>query len=211
MRKLLRLLGVAKGSCLSCERPAVGDGFLCEECSKELKPQHPIEYTQIPYLFSYRVFGRYEGAIKALILSAKFENNPYTAKYLGKVIKNYLWQYIDEIQPDIITFPELNLRRFWFRGFNQVEEVLKGAGVPYQRIFRRKGFDPPMARLGSRERQKAVQSHQVREEWVHALEDKKILVVDDILTTGTTISRLCELLLSLGATETHAFFIARSV
>jgi competence protein ComFC len=43
-----------------------------------------------------------------------------------------------------------------------VEEFLKGAEVPYQRIFEGKGFDPPMARLESQERLKAVQSHQVR-------------------------------------------------
>jgi len=92
-----------------------------------------------------------------------------------------------------------------------VEEILKGAEVPYQRIFERKGFDPPMARLKSQERLKAVQSHQVRKHWLYALEDKKILVVDDVLTTGQTMSHLCQLLLSLGAKETHAFFIARSV
>jgi ComF family protein len=211
MRKLLRLLGLAQGSCLNCEKPAVGEEFLCGDCLKELKPQHPMEYTHIPYVFSYRVFGRYEGAIKSLILNAKFENNPYTARFLGKAVKDYLWEYINEIHPDIITFPELNLRRFWLRGFNQVEEILKGAEVPYQRIFERKGFDPPMVKLKSQERLKAVQSHQVRRHWLYALEDKKILVVDDVLTTGQTISHLCQLLLSLGAKETHAFFIARSV
>jgi competence protein ComFC len=211
MRRLLRLLGLARRSCLGCEKPAVGEEFLCEDCLKELKPQHPMEYTHIPYVFSYRVFGRYAGAIKSLILNAKFENNPYMARFLGKVVKDYLWQYINEIQPDIITFPELNLRRLWLRGFNQVEKILEGADVPYQRIFKRKGFDPPMARLGSQERLKAVQSHQVKRDWVYALEDKKILVVDDVLTTGQTISHLCQLLLSLGAKETHAFFIARSV
>jgi competence protein ComFC len=210
MRRLLRLFGLAQRNCLNCEKPAVGEEFLCEDCLKELKPQHPMEYTHIPFVFSHRIFGRYEGAIKSLILNAKFENNPYTARFLGKVVKDYLWQHINEIQPDIITFPELNLRRLWFRGFNQVEEILKGADVPYQRIFKRKGFDPPMARLGSQERLKAVQSHQVKKHWLYALEDKKILVVDDVLTTGQTISHLCQLLLSLGAKETHAFFIARS-
>jgi len=211
MRRLLRLFGLAQRNCLNCEKSTVGEEFLCEDCFKELKPQHPMEYTHIPYVFSHRIFGRYEGAIKSLILNAKFENNPYTARFLGKVVKDYLWEYINDIQPDIITFPELNLRRLWFRGFNQVEEILKGADVPYQRIFKRKGFDPPMARLGSQERLKAVRSHQVGKHWLYALEDKKILVVDDVLTTGQTISHLCQLLLSLGAKETHAFFIARSV
>jgi len=211
MRRLLRLFELAQRNCLNCEKPAMGEEFLCEDCLKELKPQHPMEYTHIPYVFSHRIFRRYKGAIKSLILNAKFENNPYTARFLGKAVKVYLWQYINEIQPDIITFPELNLRRLWFRGFNQVEEILKGADVPYQRIFERKGFDPPMARLGSQERLKAVQSHQVRKHWLYVLEDKKILVVDDVLTTGQTISHLCQLLLSLGAKETHAFFIARSV
>jgi predicted amidophosphoribosyltransferase len=88
MRKLLRLFGLAQVNYLNCEELPIRKEFLCEDCLKELKPQHPMEYTHIPYVFSYRVFGRYEDKIKSLILNAKFENNPYTARFLDKVVKD---------------------------------------------------------------------------------------------------------------------------
>ena len=209
MRKILRTLGLSKIECIHCGNPILDDSFLCLDCLQELKPFHPFEYTHIPYVFSYRVFGRYEGVLKSLILEVKFSNNPFVARWLGGVIKEYLWEFVEETQPDIITFPELNLRRFWTRGFNQVMEMLKGAGIPHQRIFKRKGFDPPMARLGKAERSKAVQSHLLREEWIDALEGKRVLIVDDVLTTGGTMSHLAELLLSVGVEKTHAFFLAK--
>ncbi len=208
MRALLRFLSLSLGQCIHCERTALKNHFLCSDCLEQIKPVHPIEYRHIPYLFSYRVFSIYEGPLRSAILHIKFQNNPFLARRLGTIIGSYLWEYIHETKPDLITFPELNLRRLWFRGFNQIEEILKGAGVPYQRIFKRKGFDPPMANMKREKRKKAVLSHTLRQEWIDLLEGTKVLVVDDILTTGETISRLCELLLSVGARETYAFFLA---
>ncbi|MCI4458609.1 MAG: hypothetical protein JHC21_03220 [Thermocrinis sp.] len=48
MRKLLKLLGLAQRNCLNCEKPAIREEFLCEDCLKELRSQHPMEYTHIP-------------------------------------------------------------------------------------------------------------------------------------------------------------------
>lgn len=211
MRNLLRLLSLSLSQCIHCEKEALKDHFLCLDCLERIKPAYSMEYKAIPYLFSYRVFSTYDGPLRSAILHIKFYNNPFLARKLGALISQSLWEYIHEVKPDLITFPELNLRRFWVRGFNHVEEILKGAEVPYQRIFKRKGFDPPMANMEREQRKKAVLSHTLRKEWADLLEGAKVLVVDDILTTGETISRLCELLVSVGVKETYAFFLARSL
>jgi len=211
MRNFLRLLGISQAECIHCHNPAIEDLFLCKECIQDIKPFHPIEYTHIPYVFSYRVFGKYEGVLKSIVQQIKFSNNPFLARWLGGSIKDHLWEFIEQTNPDIITFPELNLRRFWTRGFNQIEEILKGAEVPYQRVFKRVGFDPPMARLDKKKRIKASQTHTLRKEWIEVLEGKKVLIVDDVLTTGGTISRLCELLLSVGAEQTNAYFLTKEL
>jgi len=211
MRNFLRLLRISQAECIHCHNPAIEDLFLCKECIQNIKPFHPIEHTHIPYVFSYRVFGKYEGVLKSIVQQIKFSNNPFLARWLGGSIKDHLWEFIEQTNPDIITFPELNLRRFWTRGFNQIEEILKGAEVPYQRVFKRVGFDPPMARLDKKKRIKASQTHTLRKEWIEALEGKKVLIVDDVLTTGGTISRLCELLLSVGAEQTNAYFLTKEL
>ncbi|RMH05622.1 MAG: ComF family protein, partial [Aquificota bacterium] len=128
---------------------------------------------------------------------------------LGLVIKDHLWEFIKEVEPDLITFPPLNTRRFWVRGFNHVEEMLKGAHVPCIQVYKRVGFSPPMARLSAQERQKAVGEYTLREETIDLLEGKRILLVDDILTTGSTLSRLAYLALYVGAQEVYAYVIAK--
>lgn len=210
---LLQSLGLALSRCVSCKRSFRGwsQGFVCEDCLDSLKPYHPVDYSErIEYVFSYRVFGLYEGVLKEVIQTVKFENSKGLALLLGKRIAPHLWEYVEELKPDVITCPSLNLRRWWTRGFNHVEYILMGAGLSCMKLFSRKDMSPPLARLSKEERQEAVLGHHLREELVDFVEDKKVLVVDDLLTTGSTIKRLAYLLLSAGAQEVHAYFVARA-
>ncbi|MFN3976227.1 MAG: ComF family protein [Aquificaceae bacterium] len=213
MIALLQVLGLAQEDCRVCGSSFMGkgQGFICEECLNGLKPYHPMDYShRIEYVFSYRVFGLYEGTLKEMIHCIKFHNSKGLTLRLGRVIKEHLWEYIEEIEPDLITFPPLNLRRFWNRGFNHMEYILKGAGVPYLKTFKRTDMAPPLALLNKEERSKAVLGYRLREELIEHLEDKKVLIVDDLLTTGSTIKRLAYLLMSVGAKEVHAYFVARA-
>lgn len=169
-----------------------------------------MEYSErIDYVASYRVFGMYEGVLKEVLHGIKFGNSNSLALLLGRRIKEHLWDYLEEIKPDMITFPSLNIRRFWGRGFNHVELILRGAEVPYMKVFRRRDTSPPLARLRAEERQKAVLGHRLRDELIDFIEGKRVLLLDDLLTTGSTVRRLAYLLLSVGAEEVNAYFIAR--
>lgn len=66
-----------------------------------------------------------------------------------------------------------------------------------------------MARLNREERQRAVKEYRLKKKCMDLLEDKIVLLFDDLLTTGATAQRLAELLLSVGAREVHAYFVAR--
>jgi len=209
----LQRLGLSSDRCISCGKVFVGfsQGYLCNECLGSIKPFHPIDYSnRLEYVVSYRVFGRYEGVLKEIVHNMKFKSSKNLALLLGKVIREHLWEYMEETKPDIITFPSLNLRRLWIRGFNHVEYILRGAGVPYMKVFKRRDMHKPMAFLNAEKRQKAVLGHRLKEELIDFLEDKKVLVVDDLLTTGSTIQRLAYLLMSVGAQEVHAYFIAKA-
>lgn len=206
-----KALGITEEKCTVCGSSDLpkDQGYVCEECLSLIKPTHPMEYRPLPYVSSYRVYGRYDGVLKEVILCIKFNNNVPLARWLGRAISMHLWDYITDLNPDLITYPAINIRRFWTRGFNHVEEMLKGAGVPYVNLFKRVGFDGSSASKKKEERYKKVQSHRLRGELIDFLEGKRILVVDDILTTGATMSRLGELLFSVGAEEVHAFFVAK--
>lgn len=211
---LLQKFGFSSGRCVVCNSPFEGSsqGFLCNSCLADIRPYHPVDYTcSIDYLTSYRVFGLYEGAIKETIHCIKFFNSKKLALTLGERIKDHIWEYTDDIKPDLVTFPSLNIRRFWLRGFNHVEYILKGAGVPYIKVFERRDINPPLARLKKDKRPQAVMAHRLKSQVVDFLEGKRVLVVDDLLTTGSTIQRLAYLLLSVGADEVHAYFVAKVI
>ncbi|MCS6998044.1 MAG: phosphoribosyltransferase family protein [Aquificaceae bacterium] len=213
MIALLQFLGLAECDCLSCGSTFRGreQGFICESCLQNLRPYHPLDYsTSLDYVSSYRVYGLYEGALREVIHSIKFNGVKSLAFRLGQIIKGHLWEYIEEVHPDIVTFPSLNLRRFWGRGFNHVECMLQGAELPYLKVFKRVDLKPPLARLRGKDREIAVSGHKLKEGFVDFLEGKRVLVVDDLLTTGSTIKRLAYLLLSVGAEEVHAYFVAKA-
>lgn len=213
MISFLQVLGLAEENCKVCGSSfkGMGQGFICEECLNCLKPYHPMDYNhRLEYVFSYRVFGLYEGTLKEMIHCIKFHSSKDLALRLGKIIKKHLWEYIEEIEPDLITFPPINLRRFWSRGFNHMEYILKGAEVPYFKAFKRTDMAPPLALLNKEKRSKAVLGHRLREELIDHFENKRVLIVDDLLTTGSTIKRLAYLLMSVGAEEVHAYFVARA-
>ncbi len=208
---LLQRLGLSSEKCDYCGKFFVdpSQGFVCDECLGSIKPYHPMDYSKkLEYVVSYRAFGRYEGVLKEIVHNIKFKSSKSLALLLGKAIKEHLWEYIEETEPDIITFPSLNLRRLWGRGFNQLEYILRGADVPYMMIFKRTDMSKPMAFLSAEKRQRAVFGHKLKDGLIDFLEGKRVLVVDDLLTTGSTMERLAYLLVSVGAEKVYAYFVA---
>ncbi len=210
---LLKALGLVQTECIACQREGhfVEQGYICGDCIKSIKPHHPIDYVHIDYLSSYRVFGIYDGVLMHAIRSIKFDLNKPLTKRLGEIIKPYLWDYIGQVNPDYVTYPPLNLTRFWTRGFNHAELILRHAGVTPVELFVRKGYHKPMALMSKEERKEAVEMFRLRKGTLDLVENKVILIFDDIITTGTTISHLAKLLLMAGALEVHAFFVAKDV
>ncbi|ADC88709.1 amidophosphoribosyltransferase-like protein [Thermocrinis albus DSM 14484] len=207
MRKVLRFLGLSEGGCVHCGKPLAED-FVCDHCVKQIKAcvPHPVSPPQ--YLLSAWVFGTYTGPLRSVLLSIKFHQNLLLARQLGEWISDFLKELIDYVDPHAVSFPPLNIRRYWSRGFNHVEEILRGAQITPISLFRRGGFDPPMAGMDKERRGRVVMSYHLKENTKPFVEGKRILLVDDILTTGATSSKLAQLLYEAGAREVHAFFVA---
>jgi ComF family protein len=98
----------------------------------------------------------------------------------------------------------LHQERFKERGFNQTEEIfgewLAKKNLPMKNILIRRLPTPKLYDLGKAEREKILSGAFVAAENID-LRGKKILIVDDIFTTGTTCKECAKVLLSLGAEE----------
>ena len=77
------------------------------------------------------------------------------------------------------------------RGFNHVEEIFKWLNLPFLKLFV-KDKDFKQSSLNKKERENAVNNIVLKSE--EDISNKKILLVDDIITTGSTIKRMIELI-----------------
>ena len=114
---------------------------------------------------------------------------------------------------DAIVSVPLHARRFAKRGFNQSDMfshlLSLQFGVPVVRLLKRNVFTRPQVGLSHEDRQKNVLSAFTCSS-SHLLVGKRILLVDDVFTTGSTMQECARTLKAAGAAEVHGFTFART-
>ena len=199
-------------TCAICGEPLEVPSVVCDRCLLSLHPQSEEDILNVPYLDGYKTFTHYGERERKLLELVKFQGFKHLAREIGKLASTHLKEHIKLLKPNVVTFIPTNPWRYWFlRGFDPVEEMLKGASVNFERVIGRRWlFRKPLARVKSfRERQKLVKNaFYIKREKIPRVSGRKILVVDDVLTTGSTASEVARLLKSAGAKEVYlyAFF-----
>ncbi|MEZ4633257.1 MAG: phosphoribosyltransferase family protein [Deinococcales bacterium] len=112
---------------------------------------------------------------------------------------------------DLICAVPLHLRRYLARGYNQSALIAKGTAErlhrPYEQVVIRSRMTQQQAKLGAGEREKNVQgAFRARE----AARGKRILLIDDVYTTGATIKSCAESLKRIGAKDVYLATVART-
>ncbi|MEA3356485.1 MAG: ComF family protein [Candidatus Bipolaricaulota bacterium] len=205
-------------SCLLCGGPTRGLDILCEDCRSGLpglsgprcvRCQGLLDdprtelcracATSIGGFTSARALGPYEGGWGKLIRALKFKGERSIAHFLSGRLAAYLEEEpfgrIDSITYVPMTGPDRRAR-----GFNQAELLARGVGkrtsLPVYRTLRKVRRTPPQAGLSAREREKNLRG-------AFSLIKSgrgRILLVDDIYTTGATVQE-CSRSLRLGGYE----------
>ncbi len=113
--------------------------------------------------------------------------------------------------PDAVTWVPLSRRRLATRGYDQARALASAVaprlGAPRVRLLRRAGDAGPQARRGGAERRAAMRGVFAAAREVSG----RILLVDDVLTTGATAGACAEALLAAGASEVALLAAARSI
>jgi ComF family protein len=166
-------------------------------------------------------YGSYDGALRDLIHLLKFQQVRPAAAVLGRMLA----ETIANLEPAmpvgtiaVVPVP-LHARKQAQRGFNQAEIVARGA---LKQLSRPQRFDlctGVLLRVRETESQIGLTSHQRRENLrgAFAVGDpsrilrRDILLVDDVLTTGTTASECARVLLRAGAARVWVATVARTL
>jgi len=192
----LSSLQAAHLKCHRCDRKNPY-GIYCAECTNKYTPERVLAL----YHFS--------GTIKELIHSFKYEDE----KELANVFGEKMAQFIKDskfINLTLVPIP-ISRKRQSFRGYNQSEllarKIAKKTGLEYKELLQRNPRQTSQVQAGSRKERKA----NVEGAFVLKEEQKiprKILLIDDVVTTGATVEEAAKTLKKTGAKEVIALALA---
>jgi ComF family protein len=154
-------------------------------------------------------FGAYEGPLRSLIHLLKYHGMKPLARPLAGLMNRAL--PVDDHFDAIVPVP-LNWRKQWSRGFNQAEllarHVAKHRGASVVNALRRKRVTGVQAGLATAGRRRNVAGAFA----LHANTDltgKRILLIDDVMTTGATAGACASVLKRAGAKSISLLTVAR--
>ena len=156
----------------------------------------------------------YIGPAATLVKRLKYGNAPYLAKtcaaFLAMQYVQLGWKPPDYIIP--VPMPAL---RKWMRGYNQSELIATALShllhVPTLRALGRKHGELRQAQLSLQERQALTSGHFFLKAKPLAIEDKRLLIIDDVWTTGSTMRCCAEILATAYPSSLYALTVCHTV
>ena len=193
------------GLCLEClQRLPLNDKEICRKCGRVLANEADYCNTcqnNERYFNSARSVCVYKGEAVALVHGLKFGNKRYFAKYMANAMVD---KYLDEgLDCDCVLAVPLSDKRRRARGYNQADllarEISRELKLDYLDGVSVKIRDnEEQAKLGHAKREDNVKgAYAVKEK--DALKGRRVLLVDDVLTTGATASEVARVLLKAKA------------
>lgn len=195
----------------------ISEEHLCHECAEILKKYEINLYKSnklknIYYQESFFLY-KYEDIIRHILIDYKFNNKSYLYKTFVKIIlKNekacgFLKKY------DIIIPVPIHKNRRKTRGYNQTELIAKNIAKELNlnfmnNILIKKRNIIPQSQLSKIERKLNIKNAFCLQ---HAdlIKNKKILIIDDIYTTGTTVNECAKLLKAEGCNKIGIMTLAK--
>ncbi len=184
--------------CMKCGTKIVnGEGKLCAGCKTR---RHGFERGRSLYEYSSAANSIYR---------FKYANRREYAKAYAEQINEYLGEFLRKINADAIVPIPLHPRKENKRGYNQARlltrEISRVSGIPeIKNLLIRKRYTAPMKLLSFDERQKNLKNAFIVRK--NSVKLKRILLVDDIYTTGATMDEAARALHEAGIPE--VYFVA---
>ncbi|MBC7319053.1 ComF family protein [bacterium] len=212
--------------CLVCRR--ISKDVICNECLSKVSLikspiceicGSPIENDGIcykckvspPYFSKARSYALYEGVMRTAIIRFKFEKRKSLGLFLGEMLGKFASRLAWNV--DFIVPIPLSKERLKSRGFNQSEilalEVSKILRVPISLSLIRIKETKPSINLNVEERLNNINRAFLLSD--NSLKGKRVLLVDDVYTTGATINEAGKTLLERDIKEVRAITLAREL
>ena len=191
--------------CSVCGDPVDGrveNVYQCSHCRRK-----------VPSFDSARSAVRYRGEVKKAIHKFKYSHQSCLGRDLAKwLVASYQTHYKNIDIDGVVSVP-LYLRRQRERTYNQASllavELAKALRIPaFVRSVQRVRPTDSQVTMNARQRHKNVRNaFEVRDRaWV---DGKRLLLIDDVMTTGATVGEVARVLKEAGAATVHVLTVAR--
>lgn len=208
-------------TCIICDNPIklTNSYSLCKSCFKELrfilegcnKCGKPIIHRNLEresliecnYCFNKTFYFdkvisciEYDDISKKLILDFKYKSKTYLCKYIAQLMKEKI--LLEDMKYDYILFVPLHKKRIRERGFNQSEKIANKLGellnIPVLDCIDRVKNTKKLYRLNKEDREKELKNGFKVKENINFIKNKKVILIDDIFTTGATANEISKVL-----------------
>lgn len=201
------LVPIESPYCPICSIPFVsreGDSHLCEDC---MRKRPFFSALAAPYVF--------DGALMSAVHAFKYGTKSYLINPLGPLLTRFARDLFLKTDGLLIMPVPLHPKRLRQRGFNQsallARHVAKALNtdLDISSLMRIK-YTVPQTGLNKKERQKNIRgAFQVQTS--AKIKKKKILLIDDVATTGNTLNECARMLRKSGCKDVFSLVLARAV
>jgi ComF family protein len=203
-------------NCLSAPKPLLAEYF-CSQCQTPFLNDAPLTDDGVCRLCALGLnsfdraysFGEYTGTLRKAIHLLKYGGIQSLSRPLGKLLVSAVPR--DDSFDVVVPLP-LHWRRRWKRGFNQSEllarVVARRLGLPLSKTLKRSRPTGSQAGLTNAQRRKNVAGAFAAARR-SSVENKHVLLIDDVLTTGATVNAAAAALKRAGARRVTVLTLAR--
>ena len=192
---------------------------LCETCGDPLASwrtlteaeRECVRCRRLPPAFDCaRAAGDYDGSLREIIHAFKYDGRRSLARPLAALMRNEGAALLDDA--DFLVPVPLHPWRRLRRGFNQAEALAVALDRPVVNALWRKRTTLPQAGLKPAQRRRNVQRAFRLSPFVRPvlLRDARVVLVDDVRTTGATLDACARVLKDAGVREVRALTAARA-
>ena len=197
--------------CVLCRKVLEkGHMDLCPEC-RQAGPYFILSKKSISFVAGWTAVWYYKGKIRTSIMNYKFYRHSSYATSFGRLLAMKL---LTEGQTDfdLVTWVPLSHKRRRERGFDQVQRIAvtvsKELGIPLVRTLKKPIHNPPQSTMRSASERRAnvlgVYAPYKKERFA----GKRILLLDDVVTTGATAGECVKTLKIHGAKDVYFAAVA---
>src|SRR6516164_6224688 len=211
-----------QGFCDPCRSFLTNDPYAsCPRCAGTIGPFVHVEAgcpacLQSSFHFERAVrLGPYDGLLRDLVLRLKHAAGEQLAELTGDLMAAHLGAQLRDLKADVVIPVPLHWWRRWNRGYNQSESLGRGIarylGLPIRPSWLRRIRHTPQQTRQSPSGRKANVRGAFRARRSATLRGQTVLLIDDVLTTGSTCSEAARALREAGASRIVVAVLAHSV